>query len=117
MKKVVLVDDNQMDLLILQKFFEGTGVETVAFTHPSDALDEITKRGADLLVTDYDMLGMNGGELARAARAVASGLRVWCVTASVDETSADQVTRNCDTIFGKPLRYESFMRELRMTLA
>ncbi len=115
--KVVLTDDNKMDLLILQKYFEGTGITTGAHLDCTDAISALQHGDVDLLITDYDMPGMNGVELARIARALSPGVKVWCVTASIEESDRAAIERQCDAVFSKPLRYDSFIRELRMTLA
>lgn len=117
MKRVVLIDDNQMDLMILQKYFEGTGIAAGAHLDCGEAISALKDGGIDLLITDYDMPGMNGVELTRIARSLSPGVKVWCVTASVEASDREAIERQCDAVFSKPMRYDSFIRELRMALA
>lgn len=117
MKKVVLVDDNEMDLMILQKYFEGTGISVSARLDCNEVVSDLKEGDIDLLITDYDMPGMSGVELARVARALSPGVKVWCVTASVEASDREAIERQCNAVFSKPMRYDSFIRELRMAFA
>lgn len=101
--RVILVVDDQPDVLeVLTAFLEEAGAEVAPSTDPADVLEALHDDPDiwDLLITDYDMLQMNGAELAGQARAVVPGLPVVLVTAL-----AGLVRRHggADAVLGKPV--------------
>ena len=69
-KQLLLVDDNRLTLLSLEAILKvgGNGWRVVAARDGHTALDEIERQHFDLVVTDYQMPGMNGLELVEAVR-------------------------------------------------
>lgn len=108
---VLLVDDSQFDLLILRKYFEGSLAEITATTDSRHAASLIQSRSFDLIVTDFDMLGMNGVDLLHCARASKPETPVWCVTGSLGERQLHEGS-GFDELFIKPLAYEQFLKAL-----
>ena len=102
----VLVDDNVLDLLLLEKFFEGMGVITYSTTQPTKAAELIVAHRPDLLVTDFDMPEMSGAQLAAQIRMLCHSTRIWCVTASVEKQDFAHIhSGTFDAVFWKPLQY------------
>lgn len=63
MKKILIVDDSEELLEILKETMETEGYETDCLSHTSDICDDAHKAGAQLVILDYILLGVNGGEL------------------------------------------------------
>lgn len=106
-RTILIVDDNEDVLQVLTIFLEGSGAEVASISDPSLALEAIQEDpGAwDLLVTDFDMTGMNGAELAIAAKLADPGLPVVLVTAFPDWRSrtASGNHKVFDHIVSKPI--------------
>ena len=69
-KHLLLVDDNALNLLSLEAMLKvrGNGWRVVTATDGLIALDEFERQHFDLVVTDYQMPGMNGLVLLEAVR-------------------------------------------------
>lgn len=82
-RTVLVVDDQPEVLAVLTAFLEAAGAEVAPATEPADVVEALRDDpGAwDLPVTDFDMTGMTGAELAEAARALVPDLPVNLVTA------------------------------------
>jgi CheY-like chemotaxis protein len=70
-ERVVLVDDDHSLRRATQVILEDLGYEVVAYANALDALQAMVRdhRPIALLVTDYDMPGLTGFELAKMIRA------------------------------------------------
>ncbi|KAF9970036.1 sensitivity to red-light reduced protein [Modicella reniformis] len=70
--KVMIVDDNDINLSILSKMLEHHFAETVeisaVLTSGTDALERLSKEEVDLILMDIDMPGLTGVETTAAIR-------------------------------------------------
>ncbi len=108
-RAVLVVDDQEDVLAIITAFLEAAGAEVAPSTDPADVIDALRDDPAawDLLVTDFDMPGMSGADLAASARALVPGLPVILVTAlaGVAGRSGDAF----DAVLGKPVQSETLV--------
>jgi CheY-like chemotaxis protein len=81
-----VADDDPHMVATLSAVLEAAGAEVGPVQRPRDALAAIREDpdAWSLLVTDYDMPGMTGAELAEAARRLRPGLPVLLCTALPD---------------------------------
>ena len=100
---LLVVDDAEQVCEVLGAILEQAGAEVATTTDPAEALEAITGDPGHWagLVTDQDMPGMTGVELARAVLRAAPGLPVICVTA-LPEAVADEA-QLFDEVLGKPV--------------
>ena len=80
---VIVVDDDPQVGEVIAGYLEANGAEVAVCQDPRDAADAIADApdGWGALITDYDMPGMNGGELTAQVRKVAPDLPIFVVTA------------------------------------
>jgi CheY-like chemotaxis protein len=64
----VYVDDNATDLRRVRDALRGAGFEVLTHTSPRSAEGDL--EGADIVLIDYHMPGMHGGEVVQRFRAV-----------------------------------------------
>ena len=68
MKKILVVDDNELLCRLACDILHTEGYHAVPATSTAQALDAFEREDFDLLVTSFHMPGMSGLELARAIR-------------------------------------------------
>lgn len=69
MKKILVVDDNEMLCRLACDILRAEGYYAVPARSAEEALEAFARENFDMLVTDFRMPGMSGLELARAIRA------------------------------------------------
>lgn len=105
--KVIVADDDELlrEMLALQ--MGALGCEVVQAGNGREALDRIATHETDLLVTDWQMPGMDGMELVRLARAACSKeqhLHIAMMTARGDEaTQREALNAGVDDFLFKPV--------------
>jgi PAS domain S-box-containing protein len=97
--RILAVDDDAIVLLNTVTMLQDLGHDVIEMHSGPEALDALAAEEFDLLLSDYAMPGMNGGELIDRAREVRPGLRAAIVSGYADlpEGSALDVPR-----LGKP---------------
>jgi two-component system, cell cycle sensor histidine kinase and response regulator CckA len=89
---VVLVEDEELIRRLLQRVLESADYEVLAAPTGEEALRLIEARagGLAVLLTDLVMPGMNGLELARAARELQPELPVLCMSGYSEQMLRDR---------------------------
>lgn len=87
MSTIVVLDDLRTSRSILTQlaFTVEKDVKVEAFARPDDALDWVREHTPDLVVTDYEMPGMDGTEFIRRFRSIASCQDVPIIVVTVHE--------------------------------
>jgi len=103
---VLLVDDDAPVADSIAAFLERLGAEVSICLHPDEALAAIEEDPGmwSALVSDYNMPGQNGGQLARAAKTADPDLPIVIVTALARKLSDPNLTEDviC-ALLGKPV--------------
>jgi DNA-binding NtrC family response regulator len=102
---VIYVVDDSPDLAeMLEVFLTAAGYPTRVFCDPRTAVEALKAAAAKprLLVTDFQMPGMNGMELIQMCRAVDPGLKVLSASGHVPEAGSPQYPSKPDCVLPKP---------------
>lgn len=77
-RRILIVDDHKTFLLLLTQALKklGVGCQIVSASDGLTALAQLKQHSFDLMVTDYNMPGMNGLELAEAARQMVPNIQI-----------------------------------------
>ena len=114
---VFVVDDDEAFLQNIERFLAMTGYTPRAFSDPTEALDAIEKAPPKVLVTDHDMPGMTGLELAEASRIQWPDLRVILMTGAGDEKIVQAGLRlGLTDYIIKPLEMKELARAVQKAL-
>ena len=81
-RRILIVDDDAMILRLLQISIDRLFPECqiVAAVNGTAALAKLRQQPFDLILTDYDMPGMNGLDLAQAARQISADIPIVLMT-------------------------------------
>ncbi len=101
---VFVVDDNAMLVELAATVLESAGYCVNQFLDPAEAL--LAMKSANpkpaVLVTDYDMKGMNGLDLINFSHKVHPALKTILVSGSVDSSVTATHVAQVDRFLGKP---------------
>lgn len=91
-QRVLYLDDDESLVFLVERLLERRGVRVSAFTDQLSALEALRADPArfDLVVTDYNMPGMSGLDVAREVRAIRADLPVAVASGFVDEALRTQ---------------------------
>jgi CheY-like chemotaxis protein len=78
---LLCVDDDPSSLDLRQQLLELAGFQVITTTDAKEGLELFRTRQVDAVILDYQMPGMNGGELAEAMKRIRPGIPVMIVSA------------------------------------
>ncbi len=88
---VVLVDDDEAGRRALRRVLDRPGVIVNEFATAEEAVRFLGAVIADLLITDFDLPGMNGAALITAARTAGHRCPMVIITGRLREDTADRL--------------------------
>ncbi|MEM9371353.1 MAG: response regulator, partial [Pseudomonadota bacterium] len=107
-RMVLVCDDAELVAQVVAETLELAGAETAICADPRDVLEAIKEDPDvwDLLVTDFDMPGMSGAELATAVREAGSTIPIVLVTALAQHA---RESSRFDAVLEKPVVSEELI--------
>ncbi|HEV2533554.1 response regulator [Phenylobacterium sp.] len=119
--RILHIDDNAMNLLVLDQMLAALGHQTVAVATAKEALALLGEQSFDVIITDIHMPEVDGVELLRRVRASEGpnrDLPVVAVTADVMSRREDEYRElGFAAIAAKPLLMPSLERVLNAAQA
>lgn len=87
-RHILYIDDDESLLLLVTRLLQRRGLRVSAHGNQNEALDTLRAdpMAVDLVVTDYNMPGMSGLQVARAIRQIRPDLPVVVASGFIDET-------------------------------
>ncbi len=95
--KILIVDDNEINLMLFQRLLEGDGVEVHAVESGRQALDLCRTMDFAFILLDVQMPGMDGFETARAIREMKQGNPPPVVFATAIHQDEDHVRQGYES--------------------
>lgn len=102
-KSVLLVDDDTDYLWLFKRFLMGEGLMVHCAANGEEALSLLQDTGIHLMITDLDMPGMDGIELARNALEVRPNLPIILSTGTIANITQTAEDAGIKVIIYKPL--------------
>jgi DNA-binding NtrC family response regulator len=103
-KVLLCVDDSKLALLVCAQLLSRHGYGVIATDNAEQALDAIDRHIIDAVITDYEMPGMNGGELAAHVKSSAHPLPVLLYTGCADLPASAKACVDAILAKGRPVR-------------
>lgn len=113
MAKILVIDDSALMRRVLRSYLQAAGhdVEDWLPLSAMEIPDRLTSNPMDLILTDYQMPGVNGMTVAKMALKAAPGVPVIVLTALVDpELEAQLAKFKVRRIIHKPISAEALQR-------
>jgi len=111
---ILIVDDDRDYLELVRGFFEHEGMKVHCATSGEEALRKMEKRSFTLMITDLNMPGIDGFELARTARTIAPQMLIVMSTGDISpEIPHLAMEAGIATVLAKPFRPEEVLTMVR----
>jgi signal transduction histidine kinase len=109
--KILLVEDNPMNVMVAQKFLERWGAEADIATNGLEALEMIDPARHSLVLIDLHMPVMDGYEASRKMRDIGIKLPIIALTANLPKEVEEKVRKSgIDDIVVKPFLPDELYR-------
>ena len=120
-RRVLLVEDNEVNLLIASEFLKAAGVAVTPVSSAREAIDMVSGGAQfDLLFMDIQMAGMDGLEATRVLRAMPGGANLIIVALTAHALPGDRarcLAAGMDDYLSKPLSPEALHKCLHRWLS
>jgi DNA-binding NtrC family response regulator len=115
--RILIVDDNEVFRLPLQRALEAAGFEVIAVPSAEDALDVLDGSTVDVLLTDQRLPGMDGVQLITRVKATHPAIGIIAMTAyGTIESAVEARRRGADDYLVKPFEVPDLLRALHRAL-
>ena len=115
--RILIVDDNEVFRLPLQRALEAAGFEVIAVPSAEDALDVLDGSTVDVLLTDQRLPGMDGVQLIARVKATPPAMGIIAMTAyGTIESAVEARRRGADDYLVKPFEVPDLLRALHRAL-
>ncbi|MFZ7126729.1 MAG: response regulator [Desulfobacterales bacterium] len=105
--RILVADDNPHVLILVSRMLETMGFETVPSQNGFEALKRFEQGDFDLVLTDLQMPGMNGWELALQVKSLAPEVPVVALTGQSEMEVMERLTGSgVDHVLFKPLNMD-----------
>jgi len=110
--KVLIVDDNEINLLLLEKILKKMHVHPLKSTSGKKALDIFLNEKIDIVFTDINLLDMNGFDLIKDMKMINPEFEnFYACSGNVNESNTDEYLKaGFKGALGKPINIEEIKK-------
>ena len=101
-EKILVVDDNNLFRIVVSKMLSRLGYEVLSASSGENGLSIFLKNKFDIVLSDYEMPGMDGVALASSVKKSSPGTRVVIMTGAGKETVFSRKSTAVDKVISKP---------------
>ena len=115
---ILLVDDDPLIRQLGRELLENLGYRVETAGEAAEALEVFQKQGANLVILDYLLPGLNGYELFQELRSVHAGVRVLLATGFLsNQETARFRAEGVQGIIHKPFHLKELQKQIEAALA
>src|SRR3989338_6874342 len=112
-KKILVVDDDHAQLLMIRSLLESRGYAVVTATNGEEAIEKAVGQKPDLIVLDVQMPTMDGDEAAMHLKSREETKHTPIIFITGLRTEKEIVENKEENIFAKPIKLEPFLSKIR----
>lgn len=116
MPKILVVEDNQLTRITLDRFLRSQGYQVELAEDGAQAISLLDKNEFDLVLSDVMMPSVNGWDLADHLNSVRPETPVLLMTAYAQLQSARSALRAAPEVVLKPLQLSELLSKIRQAL-
>ena len=117
MKRILVIDDEEMMLTFLRDLLEAEGYEIITAANGAEGLALFEKHPVDLVITDMTMPGLTGNKLTRELLQIRPGLPVILCTGFSTELTEEKASQlGIKAFLMKPFVFRDLARIIRRVL-
>lgn len=106
-KKVLIVDDEPSITKLLEHLLDSSDFETHSVNSAEKALSMLRIKPFDIVISDYEMGGMDGSQLAQIIKSHYPNILVIGMSGS--QPSSDFLAAGADVFLAKPLDFNELL--------
>jgi CheY-like chemotaxis protein len=108
--KILLVDDDQYILHLVKNLLEQEGMSVQCAANGAEALAVMKQKTFDLMITDFEMPGLDGLSLTRQATVIAPDMPVIMMTGNVSSELPHMAKKaGVAKVLGKPFNCKALL--------
>ncbi len=118
-KKILIVEDNELNMKLFHDLLDAHGYETVQTRDGTEAFDLAREHRPDLILMDMQLPGVSGLEMTRLIKddETLKSIPVIAVTAFAMKGDEDRIREGgCEAYIAKPIRIDELMGTVRQFL-
>jgi DNA-binding NtrC family response regulator len=113
LQRILIVDDDFPSRMAMEKILQLHGYKTCACGSGEHSVPKIREESFGVLITDFQMRGMDGLELIREARKIYPGISAVLVTGlATEEMRVKAAEQGVNGFFPKPIEWDELIRFL-----
>ncbi len=114
-KRILLVEDNELNSRLLQKVLESAGLEVTIFNNAEEALNELLTIKPDLILLDLQLPGMSGYDFVDQYKRINGNQQIPIIAVSANVRPEDKekaIEVGCVGFIEKPINTRTIVTEL-----
>ncbi|GBE57110.1 polar-differentiation response regulator DivK [bacterium BMS3Abin01] len=115
-KKILVVEDNEMNLELVTDILEAEGYEVIQAANGNDALESANSQQPDLILMDIQLPEMDGLEVTRLLKSNESTRQIKVVALTAHAMRGDEEkarSAGCSGYIPKPINTREFASVIR----